>query len=461
MNGRILFAGTGSGTGKTVITCGVLFELVKRGYNVVSFKCGPDYIDPMFHRKVIGTKSYNLDSFFLEKEQLRKYFMKHAPEKGICVMEGVMGYYDGAGFTMQGSTYEIADVTGTPVILIVNGKGMGNSIGAVLKGFTSYVEDSHIKGVILNHVSQAAYDRMAVQIAAKGLIPCGFLNELNDDLIFNNRHLGLITADEIENVQGKLEKLSGAICETVNVDRILEIAEGAECLYDNPNSAKSTGQKKEGVRIAVARDEAFSFFYQENIEALQENGCVIEYFSPLHDKTLPSGVGGLLLVGGYPEIYAEGLSQNREMRNAIKDAVQLGMPVIAECGGYMYLKEYLEGTDGMMNEMAGVIPGECRKTEHLVRFGYVTLEALKGNVLCDKGDILRGHEFHYWDCEENGQAFLARTALERKQYSCIYADENLFAGFPHIYLLSNEKAVKRFVKRCKEYQDGKQRTETR
>lgn len=451
--GRILFAGTGSGTGKTTITCGVLSELVKRGFNVTSFKCGPDYIDPMFHRKVIGMKSYNLDSFFLEKEALRKYFMKHAGKSDICVLEGVMGYYDGAGFTTLGSTYEIADITNTPVILIVNGKGMGNSVGAVIKGFTSYVKNSHVKGIILNHVSRGTYEKLTGQIAAMGLVPCGYLNELNEELTFENRHLGLISADEIKDAANQLGKLSEKICETVDVDKILEIAKNAVPLWEE-EEIEGDGEKNK-VKIGVAKDEAFSFCYKENLEILQHMGCEILYFSPLHDTKLPSGISGLILAGGYPEVHARKLSKNQEMRNAVKDAIRSGMPVIAECGGYMYLKEWLEDVDGCMHEMAGVIPGECKKAEHLVRFGYVALKAVKANVLCDEGDTLKGHEFHYWDSEDNGTAFLAEPASGKEAYPCIYADNNLFAGFPHLYFPANEKAAGRFVKRCEEYQNDR------
>lgn len=478
MKDRVLFAGTGSGTGKTTITCGILSELIKSGFNVTSFKCGPDYIDPMFHRKVIGTKSYNLDSFFLEKMQLQEYFRTKAECSDISVLEGVMGYYDGAGFTTRGSTYEIADITDTPVVLIVNGKGMGNSIGAVLKGFTSYVTDSHIKGVIVNQVTRQTYEKMKEQILAYGLVPCGFLGKLKEDLILKNRHLGLVTTDEIEDLQNKLDLLSQKVCETVEVERILEIAKSAEDFSDNQdilkkvtaggnssgNSSDSSSgnlscrNERNGIRIAVAKDEAFSFFYEENMELLQKMGCEIVYFSPLHDKKVPSGIGGMILPGGYPEVYAKELAQNHEMKEAVKQAAMLHMPILAECGGYMYLKQSLEGMDGLIHEMTGILPGECKKAEHLVRFGYVTLKAESDNIFCEKGDILRGHEFHYWDSEENGSAFLAEPASGRAQYSCIYADGNILAGFPHIYFPSNQKAVGRFINICKEYQqeyDGK------
>lgn len=462
---RILFAGTGSAAGKTTITCGILKELVKRRFNVVSFKCGPDYIDTMFHRSAIGVPSYNLDSFFLEEDRLLQHFQEKCAGKELAVIEGAMGYYDGAGFTTRGSSYEIASITKTPVILIVNGKGMGNSISAIVKGFLSYRQNHFIRGVILNQVTERTYLAMKAELEKMGMVPCGYINKLKDDLILENRHLGLVLANEVENLEEKLSRLSEELCRTVELDKILEIASDAQELSapSRRNAAEEkveqTYDKQEnslcGVRVAAAYDEAFSFLYEENLELLKKQGIRPVFFSPLRDKELPKDCAGLLLSGGYPENYAKELSANTKMLSGIKQAVQDGMPVIAECGGYLYLKEALEGADGSFYKMAGVLPGIAVRKERLVRFGYVTLYAGKDNLLCKEGESMKAHEFHYWDCAENGDGFTAVPAGNRESYSCIYAEGNLFAGFPHLYLLSNENAVVNFRKKCEEYADGR------
>lgn len=449
---RVLFAGTGSGTGKTTIVCGFLNEMVKRRFNVVSFKCGPDYIDPMFHRQVLDVPGYNLDSFFLEKDRLLKHFREKCGGKDLAVLEGAMGYYDGAGFTEKGSAYEIASLTDTPVVLIVNAKGTGNSVCAIVKGFLAYRNDHHIRGVILNRVTERTYLGVKRELEEMGVVPCGFVSELNDDLIFENRHLGLDFANSGKNLKEKISRLGEAVCKTLEVDKILEIAkEAADFPLDGNLLRGRKGVKGSEISVAVAYDEAFSFLYEENMELLRRYGIRPVFFSPLRDKTLPKDCKGLLLPGGYPESHAGKLSENKAIRCGIKQAVLGGMPVIAECGGYMYLKESMEGTDGGIYPMTGVLRGTARKKEHPVRFGYVTLLAQKDNMLCKAGERIRAHEFHYWDCEENGDAFTAVPAGNKEAYPCIFAEGNLFAGYPHLYLLSNENVVKNFRKRCEEY----------
>ncbi len=452
---RILFAGTGSGTGKTTITCGTLKELVKRRFNVVSFKCGPDYIDPMFHRAVIGISGYNLDSFFLEEDSLLKHFADKCRGKDMAVLEGAMGYYDGAGFSVKGSACEIASITKTPVVLIVNGKGMGNSIAAVVKGFLSYREENNIRGVILNQVTEKTYQAVRKELEELGVVPCGYINRLKEDLIFKNRHLGLVAANEVDDLEKKLSCLSEEICRTVDLEKILKIAASAQDIPISVEENKFFKRTEPTVNVAVAYDEAFSFFYEENLELLREKGICPVFFSPIRDKRLPENCGGLLLLGGYPENYARELSENKELLGEIRQVIQQGMPVIAECGGYLYLKESLEGVDGGIYPMAGVLSGNAVRKEQLVRFGYVTLRAERDNLLCNAGETIKAHEFHYWDCEENGDAFTAVPAGNRECYSCIYAENNIFAGFPHLYLLSNENTIDRFKRKCEEYASKK------
>ena len=454
MKGKILIAGVGSGSGKTTITYAVLTELVRRGNKVVSFKCGPDYIDPMFHRKAIGSLSYNLDSFFLGETSLRCFFDEKSADGDYSVAEGVMGYYDGAGYTTSGSTYEIATIIDAPVILVVNGRGMGNSILAMIKGFCSYVPKSMIKGIILNQVSQGTYEKLKPLIERENLVVCGFAPRLNEELTIKSRHLGLYTPESVDNIKEKLSELSKVICKTVDVDKIIELSERADNISDNNYAPGNKNETVKKVNLAVARDEAFSFIYQENLELLEKNGCIISYFSPIHDSMLPQNIDGMLIMGGYPELYAKDLSGNISMRDDIKKCIEDGMPVLAECGGYMYLKEYIEDSSKNMYQMVGVLKGSCTKKDRLVRFGYVTLTAKSDNLLLKKGESIKGHEFHYWDCEENGDAFVAHPAGERPAYDCIVAKDNLMAGFAHMYYLSNPEAVKNFVAKCSEYREN-------
>lgn len=453
---RVLFAGTGSGAGKTTVVCSFLNELIKRRFNVVSFKCGPDYIDTMFHRFVLGIPGYNLDSFFLEQNALLEHFRENCIGRDIAVLEGAMGYYDGAGFTTRASAYEIASITKTPVILIVNGKGMGNSVCAVVKGFLSYRENHNIRGVILNQVTEKTYIGVKQEIEGFGIIPCGYINTLKEDLIFSERHLGLDFTNEGNDLKGRITYLSDMVCKTLETDKILEIAKAAPIF---PAVSRNTWDNAlEGTKellVAVAYDEAFTFIYEENIQLLKRHGIRPVFFSPVRDKALPQGCAGLLLSGGYPEKYARELSKNAQMRSVIRKAVLDGMPVIAECGGYMYLKDAMEGMDGGLYQMAGVFSGTARRTERPVRFGYVTLTAKRDNLLCLTGETLKAHEFHYWDCEENGDGFMAEPAGNKEPYSCIYTGKTMYAGYPHLYLLSNENAVVNFRKRCEEYKIGR------
>lgn len=459
--GAVVIAGANSGAGKTTITCGLLYGLKLNQKRAVAFKCGPDYIDPMFHREVLQTASYNLDSFFLPPQELRDHFTAHGEECDIRIVEGVMGYYDGAGYTTKGSTYEIAKTVGAPVILVVNAKGMANSLLAMLQGFQKYRESSGICGVILNQVSAKTYEALKEEISQLGLVPCGYLPRLNKDLIVENRHLGLVQANELSDFQDRLARLWEVMKDTVDVESILDIAkkcpwadsENQERLSDS--KAKDRGgiqgifpEPKSKVRIAVAKDEAFSFIYQENLEFLEKEGCELAYFSPLHSTSMPENVSGVILSGGYPELYACELSENEVMKEQLRQAIRGGMPVIAECGGYMYLKDSIQSAEGKEYPMLGILPGKCEKTPHLVRFGYAILTACRDNLLGVKGSTLKTHEFHYWDSEENGDGYMAENT-KGNQYPCIYASDTMYAGFPHLYYPANVEAMQRFVEKCR------------
>ena len=449
---RILLAAGSSGSGKTLITCGLLEALVERGLKTASFKCGPDYIDPMFHSRVIGTKSRNLDTFFTVPEVTKYLLTRNARDCEVAVMEGVMGFYDGvAGTTTRASAYDLAKVTDTPVILIVNSRGMSVSLAAYVKGFLEYKKDSHIKGVIFNQMSPMLYPRMKklleeeLDVAVLGYVP------KVEDCVIESRHLGLVLPDEIPELKDRLHKLAGVLEETLDIDRILELAGEAPDLLDAKPESVTDFRLSEPVRIGVAEDEAFCFFYADNFRLLGEMGAEIVPFSPMEDKQLPDDLDGLLLYGGYPELIGKKLEQNTTMKDMIREKLKAGMPCMAECGGFMYLHEEMEGMDGNFYQMAGVIPGKAYRTPKLSRFGYVTLTQKKPALGMEDFGEIPAHEFHYFDSENCGEDFHAAKPESKRGWDCIHGTDTMLAGFPHLYYYGNPEVPKAFLKKCLAY----------
>ena len=457
---RIMLAAGRSGSGKTMITCGLLRALQQMGKQPAAFKCGPDYIDPMFHEQVIGAPSCNLDPFFTEEETTQYLFCKHAAGHDISVLEGVMGYYDGlGGISTKGSAYDLAGMTKTPVLLVVDAKGMSVSALAFIKGYLQYKEDSRIAGVIFNRMSEMLYREIAPMAEKELGISCvGFVPELKECHL-ESRHLGLVMPDEVENLQEQVNLLAETLQKTLDFEKILAIAEGAEELSGKmPEVLRKVTESEAAAKVraakpilAVAKDEAFCFFYRDNLELLASLGAKIEYFSPLSDAEPPKNTDGFLFCGGYPELHAAALEANTAMRQAVYRAVKDGMPVIAECGGFMYLHERLQGEDGKEYGMAGVLHGECHKTSGLARFGYITMEAEKDNLLCPAGGTLKAHEFHYYDSTLLPDAFTAKKAGGSACWKAGVADKRMYAGFPHLYFYGNKEAAYAFVRAAKEY----------
>lgn len=436
MSNRILIAGTKSGCGKTTVTCALLAAFRARGIDVSSFKCGPDYIDPMFHRQALGIPSQNLDLFFCTESQLQSQLA--ADPHALHVIEGVMGYYDGIGTDGVASTYEIAKATNTPVILVLNVKGMYASAGALLHGFQTFRPQSGIRGVIFNGATPMLYEGLKEIARNVGVIPLGFIPH-DASLTIESRHLGLVTAGEIIDIEKKLDALGSLAEQSIDLDQILQLAAQAPKLSAAPPVAKQAPR----VRIAIARDEAFCFLYQENLALLSALGAELCYFSPIHDSFLPEQIHGLYLPGGYPELYAELLSNNASMRDSIKKTITRGLPAIAECGGFLYLHDALDG-----QSMVGIIPAKAYKTDKLQRFGYVTLTAQSNNLLCNAKESTRAHEFHYYESDLPGSDFLAEKPNSNRQYTCVHATESIYAGFPHLYFPANPTFAERFVEKA-------------
>lgn len=442
---RLMLTAPRSGSGKTTVTCALLGALRMRGERVASFKCGPDYIDPMFHRSALGVPSFNLDPFLLDPPELRRTLVSHGKED-VSVLEGAMGYYDGIAMTTGASGYELAKDLGVPVVLVIDCKGAAASVPAQIRGFLCHRADSNIQGVLLNRLPERLYPEMKALIERElPLQVCGFLPEL-PECAFESRHLGLIPAQELDDLGARLEQLAAQAARSFDLEALLALAKGAPALEAPALAAAPLGGAP--VRVALARDEAFCFYYEEALQRLRELGAELVPFSPLHDERLPKNIDGLLLGGGYPELYAHELSENRPLLDELRALVRGGLPTIAECGGFMLLQERLEGTDGSCCPMAGALPGECRRKQRLCRFGYARYTALRGGLLCGRGEILPVHSFHYWDSTAPGNDFQAEKPGRNGSWREGVMDDNLYAGFGHLHLCHGELA-KRFIARCR------------
>lgn len=452
---RIMIAAPQSGSGKTLITCALLQALKEKNYYLESFKCGPDYIDPMFHKTVLGISSRNLDPFFTEDSITRMLLSKGQDSRDLAVIEGVMGLYDGlGGIREEASSYALAKATNTPILLTVNARGIGRSLLALLSGFLQYDTAHLIKGVILNQTPSSFASVLAKEIEETFHIPVVASFPVRDDVRIESRHLGLVMPYELEDIQSRLKIASQVLCENANIEQILEIAKSAPKLeYDVESDIKHKITEKT-IRIGVARDEAFCFYYEDNLDLLKSLGAKLIFFSPLHDDTLPKDLDGILFGGGYPELYLKELEENESMRNSVKSAIENKMPSLAECGGFMYLHDTIFDSEKKPYKMAGVIHACCMKKERLVRFGYLTLNS-KTDSFLKKGETIRGHEFHYYDSEDNGECAIAKKPVGTKSWECVHAGSDHWWGFAHLSYYSNPKFAEKFAEACRSYKTNK------
>lgn len=491
-----------SGSGKTSVVVGLLSLLQKKGYNVGSFKCGPDYIDPMFHRAVMGVESHNLDLFLASADRVKEFYQRYSAGKTAVICEGAMGYFDGlGGITDEASAWKVADTLDLPVIAVIDAKGASLSIAAQILGLKSLRQPHHIVGVILNKCSKMLYQRLKPVLETEtGVKLIGCLPYV-EGAEFSSRHLGLYTAGEISDINQRIDKIADALEDNLDFEAFEELckrnvkagdgveqveledskncaSEGEDCTLDGrktcanelgyaesrktcANCGKpdaSTDCKTHAkAKIAVARDDAFCFLYEETLDTLKEQGAELVFFSPLHDEGLPKGVSGLYLPGGYPELFAGELSFNEDMLKDIKSAIESGLPTVAECGGFLYLCESLEDGNGDIYEQVGIFKGAATNKEKLVRFGYSLLSQEEDSLLFRKGEEVPMHEFHYWDAADPGSDLLATKPLGGRSYRCAYSTDTLYAGFPHLYLAGKPKLAARFVEKAAAF--GKRRCE--
>lgn len=486
--GRIMMTAPKSGSGKTIITCGLLSFLKDRRYNVRAYKCGPDYIDPMFHRRVIGVPGGNLDTFFSDDEAIRRQIAES--DCDCAVIEGVMGIYDGiTGAAGRGSCYDVARATGTPAVLVIDVKGMGATMISVIKGILADDEACLIRGIVLNRISGRYYGEISPQIesalekisAERDTEVC-LLGGIPDvkDIKLESRHLGLMMPDEIDDLEEQVTAARNLIAENIDTAKLLEIMSQAEDLNAPAVKAEGTyaGAGSAGqndaedtvpqLTLAVARDEAFCFYYEENLRMLEKCGIRIEEFSPMYDRRLPEDADGILLGGGYPELYAEDLSDNESMKESIREAIKVGMPCLAECGGFMYLLEEMTAADGKTYPMCGVIEGSSQNTGKLGRFGYITVSGKSDTGDCAgslgeetgfapedsllSGLSIKGHEFHYYDSDNNGGDAVAVKPGTGRSWECMHAGSTMLAGYPHLYYPSCPELIERLKDRMLEHQ---------
>lgn len=426
---QFLLAAPRSGSGKTTMTCALLMALKRRGCAPCAFKSGPDYIDPMFHRAVLGVESRSLDLFFSAPETVRTLYARGAAGHGAAVCEGAMGFYDGlGGVSDRASAWHLADTLGLPVLLVVEPKGQSLTLAAELKGLNSFRTPSHIAGILLNNCTARMHALLAPMLEEEtGLPVLGFLPKLPEAVI-GSRHLGLYTAAEVENLQQKLALLADAAEEHIDWPRLLAL-----CEKEPPALPVQPETPPARVRIAVAQDEAFCFTYAETLEAFRDAGAEVVFFSPLRDTALPENIGGLYLPGGYPELHARELSGNTSLLREIKQKIESGLPTAAECGGFLYLGQSLTDAEGQSWPMAGVLPGEAKDAGRLVRFGYAALSADSDSMLFRAGESFPIHEFHHWDSTANGTALAAKKPVGGAEWRCGFIDEHFYAGFPHLY----------------------------
>lgn len=457
----LLIAGQSSGVGKTTITLGLIAALRRRGLAVQPFKCGPDYIDPTYHSVAAGRACRNLDTWMLTPDQMVAGFERACTGADMALIEGVMGLYDGASYSDEtGSAAHIAKLLGTPVLLILDIGKLARSAGALALGYQKFDPELPLAGFLLNRAGSAGHAAGCTTAVeeATGLPVLGWLPK-QTDLHIPERHLGLIPTGERETLGGLMQRAADAVENTFDLDRIIALGgqnrASRKCapvvISTSTSSENSPQDHHQSPLLAVARDEAFSFYYPDNLELIEEAGARTHFFSPLRGQTLPPETAGIYFGGGFPEVYADQLSQNQALWLQLRQFHAADVPIYAECGGFMALTEALIDTDGRRWPMAGLVPGETQMQTRLVGLGYRLATARADNLLVQAGHTVRGHEFHYsqWQIEplptHDHTAWLLRRRTEDATQIEGYACGNLLASYLHIHFAQDPSLAKRFV----------------
>lgn len=463
---RLLIAGTQSGVGKTTVATGLMAALARR-MQVQAYKVGPDYIDPAYHSLITGRRSRNLDGWLLDDDALLYLFGKNAYDADLALIEGVMGLYDGAGGDRErGSTSQVAKILQAPVVLVLDARGMAASAAAMVQGYRDFDPEVDLAGVILNKVSGDSHYLLLKEAIEKytGVRVWGYLPR-DTGVELPSRHLGLVPSGEIGDLQVKLDRLGDLVEKTVDLEGLVNLSRGWEKPLPDSSFTLTRQEKGEPVTLAVAYDQAFNFYYWDNLDLLEEMGAQLVYFSPLRDQVLPEEAAGVIWGGGFPEVFAGELQDNEAMRNAVLQALEQGMPYYAECGGLMYLSKHLEDFDGRTYDMVGWLPGKCRMTPRLQRFGYAELELRLPCLWGKKGSVIRVHEFHRSVLEGEDMpptAYHLRKFRLRKnrgrpdqEWECGYQKGGGVAGYPHLHFYSNIDFAQNFMEKARTYRRKK------
>lgn len=450
---RLVVAGTHSGAGKTTIAIGLMAALARRGLRVQPYKIGPDYIDTSYHTLVTGRISRNLDSWMLSPSVLQSLFIRNAACADIAVIEGVMGLYDGTGVGQDGSTAAVAEILQAPVILVVDAAGMSTSAAAQVLGYQKFNPELALRGVILNNVFRGRHFELVKKAIEQttGIPVLGCLPPA-PDISLPSRHLGLVPAAEMEGMRARIRRLSHLVETSIDLEQVLVIAASAVSLPEH-HSHPIPRPLPTPVKLAIARDSAFSFYYQDNLDLLEELGAELKFFSPLEDAKVPTDIDGIYLGGGFPEIFAKELSENSSMLLDINTRLKEGLPCFAECGGLMYLTSSIEDLEGRVYPMVDFLGGCAKMTKNLQRFGYVEIRFTTPNILGRPGDLARGHEFHHSVVEGVNlpQAYAVTPALSENSWKCGYLLNNVLAGYPHIHFWNNPGLAANFLMSCLKY----------
>jgi len=447
---RLLIAAPSSGSGKTVIVSGLLSALRKRGYRVQPFKIGPDYIDTGYHEAAGGRAAHNLDTWLTDKGTMADIFTENAGKADISIVEGVMGLYDG-GRDGVSSSSEISKLLKIPVVLVIDAGSAGESVAAVAQGFRLYDEETDVRGVILNRLGSEAHKQMICEAMEKIAMPVLGAVFRDERLRLPERHLGLVPREENDE-SAIIKKIGLTIEKSLDVEKLIKIAKSApELTVRGKRRYKKTPAK---IKIGVARDKAFSFYYPESLDVFRSMGAEIVCFSPMYGQKLPA-VSGLIFGGGFPEIFAQGLAQNITMLESVRNASKNGMPVFAECGGYIYLTESVRDFGGKLHSMTGVVPNKTAMRDRLQKVGYVEATALRDTVLCPAGTVVKGHEFHFSAAEKpetpENAAFKLRKNRTGEEYIAGYSSGNVLASYIHLHFAGAPELAAHFLLKCAEY----------
>lgn len=452
---RLLIAGTNSGVGKTTLSTAIMASLHKRGLNVQPFKVGPDYIDPGYHNAATGRVCRNLDWWMLGEETLRELFIRAAADADVSIIEGVMGLYDGIGATANSSSAHVAKILETPVILVLDARSMARSAAAVVLGYQQMDPAVNICGVILNRVSSLRHYRILKEaIESNCRTPVVGYVYRQPDIQLPERHLGLLPTTEKSRLPEHLTAMQQAVEEGIDFAHLIALAgetvslpkPGRRVFPDMPGEPR--------VRLGLVQDRGFNFYYQDALDLLTAFGAELVPCSPLSGQGLPADLHGLYIGGGFPEMFLEELSRNTLFQKDLKAAVASGMPVYAECGGLMYLTTSIVDFNNRKYPAAGLIDGCCRMGQKRAGLGYVTAKALDDNILCSRGDSLRGHEFHYSTLElgrEYQRAYRLAKWGEQTAWQDGVITANILASYVHLHFAGCPDTAGRLIESCEKY----------